>query len=175
MALPIDVQVEIDEGRLVRVRIPNGWRASASVSDLGSALSAAIRQALPVPEHWASPPESSARPGLSVEDLAECMAMHRAWRTALTDVQRRDRAGEFADDQPAEVVDAGERVSVTFAGGRFDAIHLRPDWAEHASVQAICDRILAATVALDLVRPDRYAAALRHVRDLDADIRRFAS
>lgn len=175
MELADEVQVDVDKGRLARVRIPTRWNKVASVADLSAALSSAVTAALPpVVETSFAAQESSVRPDLTVEQLAEYMARQREWRAALTDVQRRARAGEFSDDQPSEVVDPGQKVSITFAGGRFEAIHLRPDWAEHAPAQAISDAILDATATLDLVRPDRYSAALTHVEDLDAGIRRFA-
>lgn len=175
MPLADDIDITVDDVRLIRVRIPNNWQTKASTAELEAALNEALAAALPAPTPPVAAASRPVRSDITLAELAECMELQQQWREALTGFQRRERAGEFTDDGPDEILDERERLSVTFADDRFEAIHFRPDWIEKATAQMVCDAILDTTADLDLVRPDRRGHALQHVHELDAKIRRFTS
>lgn len=173
MPLIDNIDIDTHDARILRIRIPNNWQSHATVTELETALNHTLTAALPPPMTHQAGEDLPVRSDISSREFTECMQMHQAWHDALDDFRRRERAGEFTDNHPNEVIDERQRLSITFRDGRFEALHLRPDWAEKATAQKICDAILDATQDLDLVRPDPRTQALQHVRDLDAEIRRY--
>lgn len=175
MTLADEIDVEVKGSRIRRVSIPNNWSSKGSLAELEAELNKQVSAALPDPVPTRSASGTPIRHDITVSDLAELMAMQQEWREALNDFKRRESAGEFTDPLPNEIVDDKERLSITFVAGRFNAIHFHPEWAAKATAQSLCDAILEVTEELDLLRLDKRHAAQQHVRELDANIRRFTS
>ena len=138
-------------------------------------MTAAIVAALPQPEAPPTRDQATRARRLEVHELREFMAMHNEWRQRAQDFRRRMAVGEFDGEWPTEIVDERERVEVRFSGGRFSELHLNPQWAEKASVQALHDTILGALEGVDLAHEDPTAAERGVLRELDQRIRDFAS
>lgn len=176
MSLDDQVEVETAGGQLVSVRIGARWRELGSPTDLEQALSAAIRSSFEGDAPTTlDEPSPDARRDLSVEDLADYWELHRQWRDAMTALKRDIAEGKYTADVQSEVVDEKERVSITFAGGRFEAVHFNPRWIADASLQAISDALSDVFSGLDLQAPSKRDAAVAHVKELSLAAGRFAS
>lgn len=174
MALNDYVTTEVEDGRLMRLVIRNGWQDKGDAEALSQAITASIDAALTADEPVEEPLPSTRRE-LSLRELQEYMGMHNEWRQKARALRRRIDAGEFIPEDRPELVDPQERVFVEFAMGRFRAVHLHPEWAAGASLQGISDAVLNLLDGVDLVRADPAAAEKAELRALDRRIREFAS
>ena len=167
------VSAQVHGNRLVSLVVSSQWRESISPPDLGEAVSAAIRQAMPESPALAPAHTAPVRADLSAADLATAMEMHLRWR-GLVEAGRRERR-QARDQGPRDsVTDSQSRAIAAFRGGRFDSIRFDPRWLDRAPLQAIVDAVFEVLGDEDLVRPSD-APSLDAARALDAEIRQFTS
>lgn len=169
------VQVEVDGLRLARVVIRSGWQDQGGPEELAAAIGAAIRSQLPPPARYEDHPNPSVRTDFTMADLETFMDLHRKWRAKLMEFKAREAAGEFRGDTPSEIVDPQQRLSITFDGDGFEAVHFNPKWAADASLQALSDAILDLTDGVDLMQHSARSAAFAEVRALSAAAHDYAN
>lgn len=135
------VELTIDQGRVTSLRVSNRWRERHDASTLADALSRLIRDALPA---RAQPPQPQPQDRhLPLSSLPAYLAEMQAGRRAMRRYLARLRSGEVRRQAEERLTDADKRVEVAVVGGRFQAVFLNPEWAQEATVQSLCDTILA--------------------------------
>lgn len=161
------IKVRIDGTDVDSVVLTSRWREFYDAQTLAETLTEIIRAELPpafvvddiaMPENLPSGPMDPAKWRAFWDEFnlyQEAVVRHRA----------RAAAGELLEwNPPTEASDDRKHVGVEFVGGRFQAVHIDPRWAEKASLQDLSNRISTALQQHPMtndrpIDPDRQAMA----------------
>ncbi|GAA2181140.1 hypothetical protein GCM10009785_14840 [Brooklawnia cerclae] len=175
MSLRDKVEVEVEDNRVQRLLINTRWKDHGTPEELAEAISQAIKAAMPQqePSDDTDPQRPRVR-HMSVNELREYMAMHRAYSRRALEFSRRAVRGEFRGEASPGPAPEGQNVDVRFSAGRFDRILLNPTWASRTATNSIMEAILRVLDGVDLVAADPGSDELAALRDERARVRDFA-
>lgn len=138
------IAIHVENGSVESLRISSQWRNRFEPAALAEQLSQLIGEALPprVSPRTDAVEETPHRE-LPIDAVASYLEDMRRGRQAMRRYLARLKAGEVERRREERHEDAGNRVNVSTVGGRFNAVYLNPEWAQEASLQELCDTILA--------------------------------
>lgn len=165
------IEITVDSGKLVSLRISNQWRDRFDAETLASTLSQLIRDAMPERQSISRPPTPDYH--LPLSSVSAYLAEVRAGREASKRYVQRARAGKINRPEVVWREDLSAHVHVAMVGARFHALGIDPEWAGKVSIQAFNDTLLEVMRDIDLTADDAVDPDLAESRMHYAQAKRY--